>query len=441
MVDSNIFNKNGKSYYISILLIFVCFALWGFTANVTGAMVQYFSKIFMIGVKDSLWVQVIYYLGYCLMAFPAAIFIRLHSFKAGILLGLAICAIGIFMFIPAKMSGFYYSFLFAYFIMTCGLSCLEVGCNTYVYTSGNPRSSITRINLAQAFNPLGALLGMYMAAKYVQERICPLDIDARAKLPTNQLLFIKNYDMGVLIRPYIFIGVVFIMMAILIRFFKVSNVYDDHRGNGFKEGIKQILKIKEYREGVIAQIFYIGAQVACWTFIIQYAIKVFTDEGMMESEAILAAQKYNIIAMILYCCSRFGCTLLLKFFKPEHMLMTFAILATLALCGVIFLTGRDGLYCLVMVSAFMSLMYPTIFGISLRQTGSNMKLAGAGHVMATVGGSLIPPIQAAIIVKCNNWISLPSTNLSFIIPTICFIIVGIYAFRSNKVTDITKNAS
>ena len=432
MADSNIINKKGKYYRISIFLIFVCFALWGFTANVTSAMVQYFSKIFILGVKDSLWIQVIYYLGYCLMALPAAIFIRRHSFKAGVLLGLAICAIGLFMFIPAKMSGFYYSFLFAYFIMTCGLSCLEVGCNTFIYTSGNPRSSIRRINLAQAFNPLGALFGMYMAAKYVQARICPLDIEARLKLPTNQFLFIKDYDMGVLIRPYIFIGGIFILMAILIRFFNISNIYDDHQGNSFKKGIKEIFKIREYREGVIAQIFYIGAQVACWTFIIQYATKVFTDEGMMESQAIQTAQKYNIIAMVLYCCCRFGSTWLLKFFKPEKMLMVFSILATLALCGAIFLTGRDGLYCLVMVSAFMSLMYPTIFGISLRQTGSNMKLAGAGHVMATIGGSLIPPLQAAIIVKCDHWINLPSTNLSFIIPTFCFIIVAIYAFRSNK---------
>lgn len=432
MADSNIFNKNGKYYYISIFLIFVCFALWGFTANVTRAMVQYFSKIFILGVKDSLWIQVIYYLGYCLMALPAAIFIRRHSFKTGILLGLAICAIGLFMFIPAKLSGFYYSFLFAYFIMTCGLSCLEVGCNTYIYTSGNPRSSIRRINFAQAFNPLGALLGMYMAAKYVQSRICPLDIEARLKLPTNQFLFIKNYDMGVLIRPYIFIGGIFIMMAILIRFFNISNIYDDHRGSIFQKGIKEIFKIREYREGVIAQIFYVGAQVACWTFIIQYATKVFTDEGMMESQAILTAQKYNIIAMVLYCCCRFGSTWLLKFFKPEKMLMIFSISASLALCGTIFFTDRDGIYCLVMVSAFMSLMYPTIFGISLRQTGSNMKLAGAGHVMATVGGSLIPPIQAAIIVKCDHWIGLPSTNLSFIIPAFCFIIVAIYAFRSNK---------
>ena len=272
MADSNIFNKKGKYYHISIFLIFVCFALWGFTANVTSAMVQYFSKIFILGVKDSLWIQVIYYLGYCLMALPAAIFIRRHSFKAGVLLGLAICTIGLFMFIPAKMSGFYYSFLFAYFIMTCGLSCLEVGCNTFIYTSGNPRSSIRRINLAQAFNPLGALFGMYMAAKYVQARICPLDIEARLKLPTNQFLFIKDYDMGVLIRPYIFIGGIFILMAILIRLFNISNIYDDHRGNSFKKGIKEIFKIREYREGVIAQIFYIGAQVACWTFIIQYTL-------------------------------------------------------------------------------------------------------------------------------------------------------------------------
>lgn len=432
MADDNIFKEKGKYYHISIFLIFVCFALWGFTANVTSAMVQYFSKIFMLGVKDSLWIQVIYYLGYCLMAFPAAIFIRIHSFKAGVLLGLAICAIGLFMFIPAKISGFYYSFLFAYFIMTCGLSCLEVGCNTYIYTSGNPRSSIRRINFAQAFNPFGALLGMYMAAKYVQSRICPLDIEARLKLPTNQFLFIKNYDMGVLIRPYIFIGGIFIIMAVLIRFFNITNIYDDHRGNSFQKGIKEIFKIREYREGFIAQIFYIGAQVACWTFIIQYATKVFTDEGMMESQAIQTAQKYNIIAMVLYCFCRFGSTWLLKYFKPEKMLMISSILATLALCGAIFLTGRDGLYCLVLVSAFMSLMYPTIFGISLRQTGKNIKLAGAGHVMATVGGSLIPPIQAAIIVKCDNWISFPSTNLSFMIPTICFIIVGIYAFRSNK---------
>src|SRR5574344_827452 len=148
MADDNIFNEKGKYYHISIFLIFVCFALWGFTANVTSAMVQYFSKIFMLGVKDSLWIQVIYYLGYCLMAFPAAIFIRIHSFKAGVLLGLAICAIGLFMFIPAKISGFYYSFLFAYFIMTCGLSFLEVGRHPSPRSTRNPYSSLIRFSPA-----------------------------------------------------------------------------------------------------------------------------------------------------------------------------------------------------------------------------------------------------------------------------------------------------
>ncbi|MDO4933922.1 MAG: L-fucose:H+ symporter permease, partial [Prevotella sp.] len=262
--------KNGVSLLLPFLMITTCFALWGFANDVTSPMVKAFSKIFRMSVTEGALVQVAFYLGYFVMAFPAAMFIQKYSFKAGVLTGLTLYAAGALLFLPAQAIGMYYPFLLAYFVMTCGLSFLETSCNPYIYCMGSEETATQRLNLAQAFNPIGALAGMFVAMHYVQARMSPLDSTARAELSDAQFEILKNHDLEVLIQPYIFIGAVVILLLVAIRLMKMPKAGDTRSKKSLLTALGELARVKNYREGVIAQFFYVGAQVMCWTFIIQY---------------------------------------------------------------------------------------------------------------------------------------------------------------------------
>lgn len=428
MKNYELFNRHGVNYLIPFILITFCCTLWGFALDLTNPMTHAFTKIFHIDITDATMVQVAYNAGYLVMAIPAALYIRKYAYKNGVLMGLAIFALGAFLFIPAKMSGMFYAFLFSYFIMTCGLSFLETSCNTYLYAMGDEETAIRRINLGQAFNPLGGLLGMYIAMTYISVRLCPLSAVERARLPENQFEFIKNYDLSVLIRPYVAIIIAIVIMAIIIYRFRMPKDWDTNQ-EGLRLSIKKILSSKNYIEGFFAQFFYVGAQICCWTFIFQYGIRIFMEEGMKEKSAEMVTQKYTIYAMILFCIGRFVCTWLMKQVKAEKLLLFFSVGAFAALLGVIFCNDRNGVYCLLIVSGCMSLMFPTIFGMSLKGLGNHIKLASAGQTMAIFGGAVIPTLQASIMDSSEKIFGIPTINFSFILPAVCFILIAVYAQR------------
>lgn len=437
--NNGLLAKDGVSFLIPFVLITSCFALWGFANDITGPMVKAFSKIFRMSVTEGALVQVAFYLGYFVMAFPAALFIQRYSFKAGVLTGLTLYTAGTLMFIPAQAVGMYYPFLLAYFIMTCGLSFLETSCNPYIYCMGSEDTATQRLNLAQAFNPMGALAGMFVAMQYVQARMSPMDSAARAELSDTQFDMVKNHDLEVLIQPYIFIGAVVILLLVLIRLMKMPKAGDTRSKKSLRTALGELVKIKNYREGVIAQFFYVGVQVMCWTFIIQYGTRVFMDEGMDERGAEILSQKYNILAMVFFTFSRFICTWFLKYLQPGRLLSILAVCGAVAVCGAILFTDRNGVYCLVAVSACMSLMFPTIYGIALRGLGDNVKFGGAGLIMSILGGSVFPPLQAALIDSGISFCGLPSTNISFIIPLICFVVIATYGHRAYVRHNITHD--
>ena len=394
----SIISKDGVSYLIPFILITSCFALWGFANDITNPMVKAFSKIFRMSATDGALVQVAFYGGYFAMAFPAAIFIRKYSYKAGVLLGLGMYAFGAFLFFPAKMTGEYYPFLIAYFILTCGLSFLETSCNPYILSMGTEETATRRLNLAQSFNPMGSLLGMYVAMQFIQAKLHPMCTEERVLLNDSEFQAIKESDK--------------------IDFFPT---------------LKRIFMETRYREGVIAQFFYVGAQIMCWTFIIQYGTHLFMspDFGMDEKSAEVLSQQYNIIAMVIFCVSRFICTFILRYLNAGKLLMILAIFGGLFTLGTIFLQNIFGLYCLVAVSACMSLMFPTIYGIALKGMGDDAKFGAAGLIMAILGGSVLPPLQACIIdMKEIGW--LPAVNVSFILPFICFLVIIGYGYRTVK---------
>ena len=423
-MKSTITTKDGINYLVPFILITSCFALWGFANDITNPMVKGFSKIFRMSVTEGSLVQVAFYGGYFCMALPAALFIKRFSYKSGILMGLGLYAIGALMFIPAASIGNYYPFLVAYFILTCGLSFLETSANPFILSMGEPETATRRLNLAQSFNPMGSLCGMFVAMYFIQARMNPLSTAERALLDDASFEALKASDLAVVVKPYAAIGILLAIVFVLILLTKIPIKKKETGGMSLAFGptLKRLFANKTYRNGVVAQFFYIGAQITCWTFIIQYGTHVFMGEGMDEQSAEILSQRLNIVAMALFCCSRFVCTALMKYFRPAAMLTLFAGAAIVFCMVVVFVGGRVGIYSLVAVSICMSLMFPTIYGLALRDVGPDAEIGSAGLIMAILGGSLLPPVQALII-------DVGYVELSFLVPLICFVVVMFYGLK------------
>lgn len=413
-----------RRYWGAFVLITCCFALWGFANDVTNPMVKGFSKIFRMSVTEGALVQVAFYGGYFCMALPAALFIRRFSYKGGILMGLGLYAAGALLFLPAAKTGSYWPFLAAYFILTCGLSFLETTANPFILSMGEAETATRRLNLAQSFNPIGSLCGMFVAMNLIQARLNPLSSAERAALDDASFEAVKAADLAVVVKPYAAIGIVLAVFFVLMLLVRVPErgAGDSGLSRAFGPTVRRLLANRAYREGVLAQFFYIGAQITCWTFIIQYGTQVFMAEGMGEQAAEVLSQRYNIAAMILFCASRFLCTALMQRFRPAAMLRAFAAAGIALLLVVICVGGRVGLYSLVGVSACMSLMFPTIYGLALKDVGPDAEIGSAGLIMAILGGSLLPPVQALIIDGGH-------VALSFVVPLACFGAVLGYAWR------------
>jgi len=621
------------------ILVTFLFSLWGFANDITNPMVAAFKNILLISNFQSSLVQFAFYGGYCVMAIPAALFIKRFSYKAGILVGLTLYATGCLLFIPSGYLMAFWSFLLAYFIMTCGLSFLETSANPYILSMGDEETSTRRLNFAQAFNPMGSITGMLIASQVILVSLNPttetgrrqiqetsngtalysqlytesLDLvaasqdrlksdkvldasdfetinenivaalsamsclqvdqgikavqlkkdldDAKAKSPKllaglfqkikkdpdvaaaqeaykaeyeklkadfegkreqldstclayeegqalqavspdfqsqtqthvlaaiesfkqitssiaaasasdfkllaaelniqldsslksvqaannlltsvpaetlasltasagTQLAEIRQSDLNVIIGPYTILGIVVLGALVVFAVARLPRIRgEDDNALNLGPTLARLGKNKKYLEGVVAQAFYVGAQIMCWTFIIQYGVN---ELGLEKA----TAQNYNIVAMTVFVSSRFVCTFLLKFFSPGGLLMTLALGGLGLVAGAIIIHGMLGLYCLMAVSACMSLMFPTIYGIALKGLGDDAKLGAAGLIMAIGGGCLMPPMQAAIMdMNAFNlgFMTLSSTRASFVLPLICFVVIAIFGLRTSKV--------
>jgi len=415
------------------ILLTSCFALWGFANDVTNPMVKAFSKILQMSNFQGSLVQFAFYGGYFVMAFPAAMFIKKFSYKAGLLVGLGLYATGALLFIPSSTLMVFGPFLVSYFIITCGLSFLETSANPYVLSIGPEETATQRLNFSQAFNPMGSLLGMFTAQQLILARLNPATKQARAAMEPEALRQVTAGDLGIIRGPYVAIGLVIVVILIIMALTKMPAKADRDRTLNLGPTFRRLFANKRYIHGVIAQFFYVAAQIMCWTFIIHYGTELFTSDkyGMSVQDAEVLSQKHNIAAMIIFCVSRFICTFLLKYICPGRLLMSLAIGGLgLTLCT-IFVPGIAGLYCLVAVSACMSLMFPTIYGIALRGLGDDAKLAAAGLIMAILGGSVMPPLQGAII-DFGSIGRLSAVRASFVLTAICFIVIAHFGFRTYK---------
>lgn len=429
-----------KKYLVTFILVTTLFALWGFANDITNPMVAAFQTLMELTAAKASMVQFAFYGGYATMAIPAALFIRRYSYKSGILLGLALYAIGAFLFIPAAAQESFTFFCLSLYILTFGLAFLETTANPFILSLGAKETSTRRLNLAQAFNPMGSLCGMSVASLIVLPQLISDRRDAAGQvifgaLSEAEKADIRVHDLAVIRNPYVAIGLVVVIMLVIIALTKMPKTQgEEQKALGHTHTTRQTLSNlwhnTIYREGVAAQMFYVAAQIMTWTFIIQYADNLGINKA--------TAQMYNIVAMSLFLCSRFISTFLMKYVNSRCLLAIFGCGAALCSLGAITIVGMAGLYCLVGISFFMSLMFPTIYGIALENVDSQDTTLGAAFlVMAIVGGALMPPLQGLIIDQ-HTIMGHPAVNVSFVLPMICFLLVIGYGWRSyvkmNKVT-------
>ena len=421
-----------KKLIIPFILLTSLFALWGFANAVTDPMVQAFKKVLELSNSQAAWVQMAFYGGYFCMALPAALFMRKYSYKVGILIGLGLYASGALLFYPAAISQEFWFFCIGLYVLTFGLAFLETAANPYALAMGAKETATQRLNLAQAFNPLGLILGLFVAQQYVMKKLQSDDISDFSALDEVSKTLIKTSDLMVIRDPYVILGLVIIGVFILFVFSKMPDSNDKSSSKNIGVIFKKLIKNSLYSQGVIAQIFYVGAQIMCWTYIYQYSEGIGIDN--------VTAGYYQMAAFILFVVGRAVATFLFRFFNPGKLLMIFALFAIVASLGVMLIDNYMGLYCLVAVSLFMSLMFPTIYGIALGDLSEEeSKIGSAGLVMAIVGGALMPKFQGMIIdiggynVDDVSILGMSEMNFSFILPLLCFIFIAFYGLKSNTI--------
>lgn len=427
-----------KDLLFAFIIITSLFALWGIANDLTNPMVSAFKKVMpeLSNTQASL-VQFAFYFGYFCLALPAALFIRKYSYKSGIILGLTLYAIGALMFYPAAKFEEYTFFLLSLYIITSGLAFLETTSNPLILSLGDPETSTQRLNLAQAFNPIGSLMGMIVAQQFVLSALRSDDYTKEAynALPAVEQAAVRTNDLGIISVPYIGLGVLVIIIMIIIIFTKMPKTAEEDKMS-LSESFSKLGKNTNYILGVVAQAFYVGAQIMCWTYIFQYVD--YMNEGLPEGSQ-LTATHFNIAAMVSFLTGRWIGTALMRKYTPSKMLMLFGALGVICCIGAIVLPGMAGLISLVAISIFMSIMFPTIYGIALKGMGDEAKIGSAGLVMAIVGGALMPVLQGSILDWGGSGFGdlrilgfIPEVKFSFILPLICLAIVGIYGYISNK---------
>lgn len=520
-----------RKYLFSFILVTTLFSLWGFANDVTNPLVAVFKDVFVINNAQSAWVQMAFYGGYATMALPAAIFIRRFSYKSGIIVGLALYSIGALLSIPAASGANFNLFIIALYILTFGLAFLETTANPYILSMGPPETATRRLNLAQAFNPIGSLTGMFIAGTVIlssiqvedfkndvngyaaemqtsevvqseynipsflqakprervnDEKVKAYVIEKNANLPGTALedllatalpdlpatalpglaataqqhlpvttlenltatalkelpstalqdfkdgkivsfqgmthYELQQSDLKLVSMPYAAIGGVVLVVLVIFFVSKLPNTsptgtnYDVQFGST----VKRLFTNPMYVGGVIAQIFYVGAQIMTWTFIIQYAEN---ELGIDKA----TAQNFNIMAMVIFLLSRFIFTFFLKYISPSNLLLSLSVGAILCTLGTIYLQGLTGLYSLVLISACMSLMFPTIYGMALDGVGEDAKLGSAGLIFAIVGGAFMTRFQGQVL-DLDSFMGTTATRGSFFLVALCFVIIAIYAF-------------
>lgn len=401
------------------IILSSCFVWWGIANNMTDPLVRAFTGIFenLSNFQSSL-IQFAFYGAYFGLAIPGSIIARKFGYKKGVLIGLGMYVVGCFLFYPASMIQQFVPFLIAFYVLAGGLSILETNANPYVLALGPEQTATQRLNLAQSFNPVGAVVGTLLCQILILAKLEALK-EKTAGATGEQLQAIQSQQLSIVILPYLIVGVVLVVIWLLIAFTKMPFVKESDKNVHFAATTKRLLKNPNYVFAVIAQFFYVGAQIAVWTYTVYY---VPDQLGISGSETL---RYYHTPALIIFGISRFIATALMSRFQPYSILKVMAILGGLFTLMVIFVGGQIGAIALVGISASMSLMFPTIFGLGSRGLGEDTKIGGSGMIMAILGGALLTPLQGYIIDKSN-------VSISYFVPFICFVVIAAYAVFAGK---------
>jgi|TARA_B110000037_G_scaffold218845_1_gene282662 FHS family L-fucose permease-like MFS transporter len=422
-----------KKILIPFILVTLLFALWGFANAVTDPMVQAFKKVLELSNTQASWVQMAFYGGYFCMALPAAMFMRKYSYKVGILIGLGLYAGGALLFYPAAITEQFWFFCLGLYILTFGLAFLETAANPYILAMGAKKTATQRLNLAQAFNPVGLIAGLLVAKYFVYDNLLSDDISDFAALDEVKRTMIRVSDLAVIRDPYVVLGLVITAVFVLFLVSKMPQSKEEGEMPSIGDTFLILIKNKKYVLGVVAQILYVGAQIMTWTYIYQYAEALDLANADINGYEKVDVFFYQFMAFILFTVGRAVGTYMLRFLSSGKLLMSFALLAGVFVTGTIFIQGITGLYSLVGISFCMSLMFPTIYGIALGDlTEEQSKVGSAGLIMAIVGGALLPMFQGMIIDVGGNGVAdttimgVSEVNFSFILPLLCFVYIAWY---------------
>jgi FHS family L-fucose permease-like MFS transporter len=399
---------------IPFILLVLCFTAWGVAANLTDILVGVFRGIFDMSNFQSSLVQFAYYGAYFLLALPAGFINKKYGYKTGVLVGLGLAAIGGLMFLPASQLLVYEMFLLALFALAAGLSILETSANPFVIAMGRESTATQRLNLAQSFNPIGANIGVLMGAVFILPALTPEA--SKAIMSESQLLATQEADLALVLKPYLGIALVLVVIWLLIYFKnfalpKTAAAMDEEIPSGSAAG--RLWRNRHYRYGVMAQFFNVAAQTCVWTFTILYAQDVVgvSPEG---------AGWWLQASLIIFLCSRFLMTWLLGIIRPSLLLFIMAMFGVLCCVTAIFSLNIVGLIAVVLASASLSLMLPTIYGLALQGLGEDAKFGSAGLVMAILGGAIMPMVHGAVMDEVGP-------AMGYVVPGVCLALVGAYA--------------
>ena len=456
-----------KGIEFPFILLTSLFFIWAVPNNMTDTMLAAFKRIMSLTDSQTAWIQVVcYLLGYGFIALPGAIFIKKHTYKSGVLLGLGLCVLGTSLFYPAMLVNSvsspisFATYLFAIFVLFAGLSVLETSTNAYVYSLGDPITATRRLNFSQSFNPFGAVTGVLASQIFVLSQLNTMTANERAALTPVELNSIQLGELNAVTTAYLILGIIIFLIFIMILLTKMPKIQDEDKSLNLKATWLRLKKNKNYVWGVVAQFFYVGAQIAVWSFIIRYVMQTLSFDSVIaalgsnpsQGEVIEALRNveplargfyniaeligldvllprtaeqagatYYILSLFLFVIGRFVCTWLMKYAKPVNILSALSILAVIASLLTIYGEGFIGVYSLVSISGFMSAMFPTIYGLGMRNLGDDTKIAGSGMVMAIAGAAVLTQLQGILSDQASG------IAFAYWVPAIAFIFIAVYS--------------
>ncbi|MDR1344398.1 MAG: L-fucose:H+ symporter permease [Tannerellaceae bacterium] len=419
MAKSNLNPLSGKGalvpreYLLPFILLVSMFFFWGLAHNMTDTLLAAFKKIKSLTDFQTSWIQMAFYGAYFCLALPAAILIKRTSYKTGVIVGLAMFITGALLFYPCSRTMVYGHFLASLYILAGGLSVLETTCNPYIILMGPEETATRRLNLAQSFNPVGSVSGVILSKFFILSGLASYTAEERGMMGAEELRGIQSSEMTAVMGPYVGVALILLLILALFVICRMPKSSDGSPALNLGLTLRRLCADKKYVYGVTTQFFYVGAQISIWSFTIRYAMQ----ELSVNEEA---ASDVYILSLLLFIGARFIFTGLMKFFPPARLLLFAAVMAVLCCVMTIVAHGYAGVVSLAMISFFMSLMFPTIYGLTVTGLGEDTKIGGSGHIMAILGGAIIAALQGMASDMTG------SIKYSYAVPLCCFVVVALY---------------